>query len=52
MWKFYYDYLRGQWNVYFVDGDQEDYECSFSNIQDAQNYCDEKNSALINGSGA
>lgn len=51
MYKFYRDFLRAQWNVYFCHDGKEDYECSFDTVEEASAYCDKKNMALISFGG-
>jgi len=51
MYKFDYDFLYGRWNVFFVHDGKEDFQCSFTDVQDAHDYCDMKNGALVSVGG-
>jgi hypothetical protein len=48
MYKKHYDHLRACWNVFFVVGEKEDFDCSFDTALAAQEYCDMKNRVTVN----
>ena len=48
MYKFYRDFLRGYWNVYFTCEGKEDYITSFNTAEEADEYCNQKNGELVN----
>ena len=47
MYKTHYDLQNNQWSVFKCDGGREEYICSYANLEDAQDYCDMQNGALV-----
>jgi len=46
MYVFHYDKPNDQWNVYYRHDGREEYVTSFKDLQDAMNFCEEKNEVM------
>lgn len=51
MYKFHYDHFWGQWHVFYCHDGKDDFQCAFNTVEEASDFCDEKNLALVNFGG-
>jgi len=51
MYKTHYDLQNNKWNVFKCEGKGEEFIDSFDELEDAQNFCDINNGALVSMQG-
>jgi hypothetical protein len=47
MYRCEFSRFEWKWMVYFTNNGKDDFICSFDSIEDAQDYCDMQNGALV-----
>lgn len=47
MYRYHYDHVTDQWNIFKVVGGREEYVRFFNELEDARSFCDINNGAAV-----